>query len=214
MKVLLQTHRARSGKLQFRVVSTDSLEKYILRHRGRAFRKDSPLHLTERIRQAARRLVGIPRRSGKEWKVVALERSENSQLQGSKKWIRREYAPDRGKILLGLVKANAIVNELASAEEVKENSNENKPKINGRMLQDIPQWEGRFWWDATGRVRTGRNRRRIAYSGITADDCLGTEKYLSGLPRKRFKGGWTDLLRQNQDTIDVLSARRNKEFGL
>jgi hypothetical protein len=233
MKVLATTHRVKLKKVskpKFRCISTDTIENYVLRHRGNMFKKDLPLHLRERIRQAARRLVGIPGRSGDVWQVVALERNSDAEVKGNKKWVRRLYAPDRGKIILGLVEADVFrkdMKELSPVEaglESKSLEQEmSERKIDGRILQDVPQWAGRFWWDDSGRIRPAKDRRRTRYSGIigrrsTGDDLLGTkwaEKQSLNLKHVKFKGaGWSDLLRQNKDVIDALTAQRNKDFGL
>ena len=231
MKVLLNTHRVRSKKFRFRSISTDSIEDYILRHRGGMFKTDLPLHLRERIRQAARRLVAIPGRSGKVWQVIALEKNTNPEVEGGKKWARMLHPPDRGKIILGLVKADVVrkdMKEVSLAEaEGEPNTIEQEMaerKINGRVLQDVPEWEGRFWWDEAGKLRPAEDRRRSRYSGIIAhresmgDDLLGTkwaEKQRLHLYNMKLKGkGWTDLLRRNKKIIDVLTAQRNKDFGL
>jgi len=198
------------------------------------FKTDLPLHLTERIRQAARRLVGIPGRSGKVWQVVSLEKNT---VKGDKKWIRRSYAPDRGKIILGLVPADEFrkdMKELSLAEAGLEEESTSKSlekqeilsrKIDGRILQDVPQWTGRFFLDDAGRVRpiTERDRRRTRYlmaerNSSMGDDLLGTkwaEKQRLKLRDVKFKrSGWTDLLRQNKRAVDMLTAQRNKDFGL
>ena len=235
MKVLGKTHRVHlknvgKKKKKFRCISTDAIEEYILRHRGRMFRKDLPLHLRERIRQAARRLVGIPGRSGKLWQVIALERNTNPEVEGGKKWIRLLYAPDRGKIILGLEEADVFrkdMKELSLAEAGLESKSLEQEmsdrKIDGRILRDVPQWAGRYWWDNAGRIRQADQRRRTRHSGIIAqrnagDDLLGTkwaENQRFNLQSVKFKGtGWTDLLRQNKKVVDILTAQRNKDFGL
>jgi hypothetical protein len=232
MKVLMKTHRVRSKKkIWFRSISTDSIEEYILRHRGGVFKADLPLHLRERIRQAARRLVAIPGRSGNAWQAIAFEKNTNPEVEGGKKWIRMLYPPDRGNIMLGLVKADDFrrdMKELSLAEAKGESKTIEQEmagrKINGRVLQDIPEWEGRYWWDEAGKVRPMDHKRRSTYSGILehreskGDDLLGTkwaEKQRLNLYNTKFKRtGWTDLLQQNKKVIDALTAQRNKDFGL
>lgn len=221
MKVLKNTHQVRKKreKIRFRVISTDSIEEYVLRRRGEMFKGDLPLHLTERIRQAARRLVGIPGRSGNEWQVIALEKVEG-------KWVRRNYAPDRGKIMLGLVRADnsrTNVKEISLSEARLERSEEKETHVvNGHVLKEPAEWEGKYWWDAAGKVRPSSDTRRPQQGGQIQP--VPREKILDGtwakaqrlsLRRSNYKGtGWTELLRQNQKTIDLLTAQRNKDYGL
>lgn len=203
LKVLKRTHRCSGGRrLRFRVISTDSLENYILRHRGRSFRRDLPLHLTERIRQAARRLVGIPGRAGTEWKVIALEKNEGPGFGDDKIWIRRDYAPDRGDIMLGLVKADEGEMETKESSDAETNREKHSTRrtVNGHMLQTVPEWEGRYSWDPAGRLRATSATRTVRTQR--------TEK------QQVRPQGWEYLLKRNEKTIEMLTARRHKEFGL
>ena len=231
MRVLYQTHRINSGKFRFRSISTDGIEDYILRHRGKVFGNDLPLNLRERIRQAARRLIGIPGRSGKDWQVVALQKNTNPEVENGEKWIRSSYPPDQGNIVLGLVKVEVskrVMKELSLAEakgEIKSIEQQiAERKIYGKVLQDVPEWKGRFWWDETGKIRPIEDTRRKRYPGIIekrrwGDDLLGTKwaatKQRLNLYNRKSKGsGWSELLRQNQNVVDALTAQRNKDFGL
>jgi hypothetical protein len=220
MKVLKNTHHVRKKreKIRFRAISTDSIEGYVLRRRGGMFREDLPLHLRERIRQAARRLVGIPGRSGSEWQVIALEKVEG-------RWVRQIYAPGRGNIMLGLVKADPSrmdMKEISLSEAGLENSEETKTQvINGHVLKEPPEWESKYWWDAAGKVRPSSDTRRPQRGQsqpVPRDKILdGTWAQTQRLSLRRSKHkakGWTELLRQNQRTIDHLTAQRNKDYGL
>jgi hypothetical protein len=233
MHVLKRTHRAnRKDKvLMFRCISTDSIEKYTYRHRGGMFRGDIPLHLTERIRQAARRLVGIPGRSGKEWQAIALEAVPEAKGKLENRWTRRVYAPDRGNIMLGLVKADPFQHEgmkeltpeeAGLKEEVTE---EGVINIAGHILRDLPEWKGRYWWDESGKIRPASDTRRpgrhqlvLQQQRMTGDALLDGEwaqtQALKLQRSKNKEAAWANLLRQNQKTIDMLTSQRNKAFGL
>ena len=217
MKLLKNTHRVyrKNQKIQFRVISTDSIEKYILQHRGRAFRADLPSHFTERIRQAVRRLVGIPGRSGERWQVIAFERNTNPEAEGHQKWIRIPYAPDRGRILVGLIRREpgfALTQEATSVEKQWTDR-----KINGRRLQDRPEWKGRFWMDEAGKVRPASDTRRPRFSvlGHSSDPkWVNEQSILAKLPYMKKGAGWASLLGRNKDIVKSLTAQLNKDFGL
>jgi hypothetical protein len=233
MHVLKRTHRAnrKDEVLMFRCISTDSIEKYTYRHRGGMFRGDIPLHLTERIRQAARRLVGIPGRSGKEWQAIALEAVPEAKGKLENRWTRRVYAPDRGNIMLGLVKADPFqhegMKELTPEEAgLKEQvTEEGVINIAGHALRDLPEWKGRYWWDESGKIRPASDTRRpgrhqlvLQQQRMTGDALLDGEwaqtQALKLQRSKNKEAAWANLLRQNQKTIDMLTSQRNKAFGL
>jgi hypothetical protein len=229
MEVLKKIHRVKSGKLLFRCISTDGIVEYVLRHRGKVFRGDIPLHLHERVRQAARRLVAIPGRSGNQWQVVAYEKDLNPEVRGPPKLIRLRYASDRGNIFLGLVKADDSQQHqtaVMTADSGQTKSSEQEiegHKIEGRVLQDAPEWNGRYYWDEAGKLRPNDGRRRLRHTGLIAtrvkgDDLLGTkwaEKQKIDLKGIKFRSaGWTDLLRRNKKAVDALAAQWNKDFGL
>jgi hypothetical protein len=221
MKVLKKTHRvkqSKDGKIKFRCISTDSIEKYILKHRGRMFRGDIPLHLTERIRQAARRLVAIPGRSGTAWQAIALEPSKVDR----DKWVQRVFAPDRGEIMLGLGRADACLGDMnvstdARVEKDMMQEKENHTMVDERVLKDVPEWEGRYWMDESGKVRPATDKREPLYERMSKDQLHGKWErgHQSSVGRSKAKrNGWSEIVRQNKATIDMLSAQRNKEFGL
>lgn len=240
MAVLKTTHvigkGKMKGKIKFRWISTDSIEKYILRHRGKAFRlHDKPLHLTERIRQAARRLVAIPGRGGKELQAIALEENTNQkEIEAGKKWIRQMYAPNRGNIMLGLINADTTLVRDNMTEVKSFDAPSKKPsvgqeitsgKVNGRVLQDPPEWKGRFWYDESGRIRSSRDKRRPQYSGIVTRrpgdqmpeplDLTTNKIYKWESKTKGFKGtSWKQLLSENRNVVNQLTSQRNKAFGL
>lgn len=229
MEVLEKTHHVKNGKSLFRCISSDSIVEYVLRHRGNAFRKDVPLHLHERIRQAARRLVAIPGRSGDKWQVVAYERDPSPEFQGRGKWIRLSYAPDRGNIFLSLMKTEdhqQLKTDATTADSGRFKSFEQEGvehKIEGRVLQDAPEWKGRYYWDEAGKLRLHDGRRRLKHTELTAmrvkgDDLLGTkwaEKQKMNSKGIKFRSaGWTDLLRRNKKVVEALTAQWNKNFGL
>jgi hypothetical protein len=229
MKVLERRHRVKSEKFPFRYTSTDSIVEYILRHRGKSFGGDIPLHLHERVRQAARRLVAIPGRSGKKWQVAAYEKDPNPEVRGPGNWIRLSYAPDRGNFVLGLVKADdSQQNETevitSNPEQMKLFDQEiARHKIEGRVLQDAPEWKGKYYWDEAGKLRPNDGQRKSRYAELVAarvkgDDLLGTkwaEKQKNDLKGIKFKNtGWTDLLRRNKKAVEALTAQWNKDFGL
>ena len=223
--------------MKFRWISTDSIENYVLRHHGVAFRlRDRPLLLTERIRQAARRLVAIPGRAGKTWQAIALEENTNQkEVKAGKKWVRRIYAPNRGNIMLGLVKADtSLVRE--NMTEVEDFDAPNKKtsslaqemlvrKIDGRVLQNVPEWKGRFWLDDSGRIRSSWDKRRPLLGRIvtrrqgeqTVDplDATTAKIHRWESATKAIKGSsWKSLLAENKNVIDQLTSKRIRTFGL
>ena len=233
MKVLKKTHRVnrKDGKLIFRYVSTDRIENFVYRHHGRMFGDDIPLHLSERIRQAARRLVGIPGRSGKEWQAIALDAIPGAKGALENRYVRRTYAPERGNILLGLVKADPFqhpgMRELSPEDAglAETTMEEGIVRVGDRILRDLPEWQGQYWWDESGKIRpasdTRRSRRHLHLpqrQGMTGDQLLdGKWAWEQSLKLQRLKKnetGWANLLRQNRQIIDILTKQRNKEFGL
>ena len=234
MEVLKKAHEVEREQetLTFQVTLSDTIDDYIMRHRGGMFRGDIPLHLTERIRQAARRLVGIPGRSGDKWQAIALEEIPDKESKEGKTWVRRRYAPDRGQIMLGLIRAEAIgtdVKELTADEGgLYTDSADDKlkeRKINGVVLKEPPEWGGRWWLDAAGKIhpvtdtrRAGRNRiisQQDVPRGRTLLDGEWAATQSIKLKQHRKRGiGWSDLLNQNKEAIDTLTSQRNKAIGL
>jgi hypothetical protein len=222
MKVLINTHQvkqSKDGKIKFRCISTDSIEKDIVRSRDRTFRDDTPpRHLTERIRQAARRLVAIPGRSGTAWQAIALEPSKVDK----DKWVQRGFAPDRGEIILGLATADACLRDMnvstyARVEKDMKQEKENHTMVDERALKDVPEWEGRYWMDESGKVRPASDKSRPWYERMSKDQLDGKweGRQQSSVGRSKVKrNGWREIIRQNKATVDKLSAQRNKEFGL
>lgn len=217
IEVLEMDYTSNMGnKIRFQSVSTNTVEKYLFQHYAKAF-KHPPLHLTERIRQAARRLVGIPGLSGKKWRVVALEPSSEPEVDGVTKWIRRDVAPDRGNILLDLIEADQASELITPAAEPREGKslgagiNPFRRKIDGQVLVDRLEWQGRYRLDDAGQVRPIKEK-----GGPIGDDLLENRPFRDhGLLENRFKKrGWERLLKQNKKVIDILMVERNKEFGL
>jgi hypothetical protein len=233
MRVLKKAHgvNRKDAKLELRCVSTDIIEDFVYRHHGKMFGDDIPLHLSERIRQAARRLVGIPGRSGKEWQAIALDAVPGAEGPMENRYVRRTYAPDRGNILLGLVRADPFqhqsMKELTPEEAglVKPTMEEGVVRVGDRILKDLPEWEGQYWWDETGKIRPASDTRRPRSNlhvpqrqGTTGDQLLdgkwAREQSLKLERSKKKEAGWANLLRQNRQTIDLLAKQRNEEFGL
>ena len=236
MEFLKKSYVLGKGKTRFQWISTDSIEGYITQNPMPAFRLPAtPLYLAERIRQAARRLVAIPGRGGDKWQVIALEENRNEkEVDAGKKWVRRIYAPDRGNIILGLVKVDASLlrddmREVTSFDE----PNEKVPspaqevaelKIDEQVLENIPEWKGRFWLDEAGRIRSSRDKRPECNKLVTpsqgqdvADPVdLKTIKRQKGeFKPRRFAGkSWKDLLTENKKVVDELTLQRIKSFGL
>lgn len=239
MEYLKKTHEVEKEqeKLKFHVVPSDTIEDYIMKDRDQMFRDHIPRHLTERIRQAARRLVGIPGRSGDQWQVIALEEIPDNESEAGKTWVRRVYAPDRGQIMLGLVRADNFrldIKELTpeeaglSGESTDHNTKERK--INGVVVKDLPEWGGRWWLDDAGKIhpitdtRRARRDRGVPQQNAPQQFASGGRTLLGGkwAENQRIKlqqhltrsPGWSDLLSQNKKTIDILTYRRNKDLGL
>lgn len=237
MQVLEETHSAAKDSVKVRWISTDSIEKYVIRNRGKAFRlPDRPLYLTERIRQAARRLVAIPGRGGKTWQAIALEENTNKkQVKAGKEWVRRMYAPNRGNIVLGLVKADtSLIRENMTEVESFDAPKKKAPLlaqemavriIDGRILQNLPEWNGRYWLDDSGRIRSSWAKRRPRYGRIVTRrpgeqevdplDATTAKKHRWEFTTKVSKGSsWKDLLAQNKNVVDRLTSQRIRTFGL
>ena len=237
MQALEETHSAGKDSMKVQWISTDSIEKYVIRNRGKAFRlPDRPLYLTERIRQAARRLVAIPGRGGKTWQAIALEENTNKkEVKAGKEWVRRIYAPNRGNIVLGLVKADtSLIRENMMEVESFDVPKKKAPllaqemavrKIDGRILQNLPEWNGRFWLDDSGRIRSSWDKRRPRYGRIVTQrpgehavdplDATTAKTHRREFTTKASKGNsWNDLLAQNKNVIDRLTSQRIRTFGL
>jgi hypothetical protein len=219
------------------VIPSDTIEEYILKNQDHMFRSNIPRHITERIRQAARRLVGIPGRSGDQWLAIALEEIPDKESEDGKIWVRRVHAPDRGQIMLGLVRADKFkldIQELTLEEAgLSGESSDNNAKerqIHGVVLKDLPEWGGRWWLDQAGKIHpvtdTRRARRDRGFSQQNArEETTPSGRTLLGgkwAEKQRIKlqqhltrsPGWSDLLNQNKKTIDTLTYRRNKDLGL
>jgi hypothetical protein len=237
MQVLEETHSAGKDSVKVRWISTDSIEKYVIRNRGKAFRlPDRPLYLTERIRQAARRLVAIPGRGGKTWQAIALEENTNQkQVKAGKQWVRRMYAPNRGNIVLGLVKADtSLIRENMMEVESFDAPKKKAPLlaqemavriIDGRILQNLPEWKGRYWLDDSGRIRSSWDKRRPRYGRMATQrpgeqevgplDAATAKMHRWQFTTKPSKGSsWKDLLAQNKSVVDRLTSQRIRRFGL
>ncbi len=225
MQALKEIHGIEKDQDQLKfgvvLVSTESIEDYVMKHRDGVFGSAIPRHLTERIRQAARRLVGIPGRGGDIWQAIALEEIPNEENEGENKWVRRRYAPDRGQFMLGLMRKdteNMPITEFSSEEQ-------RLRKINGVLLKEPPEWGERWWWDDAGKIRPATDTRR-AQRALTVphEDALDTYILLNAQRAEKQRArqrqqskkskGWSALLSENQETIEALTAQRMKELGL
>jgi len=216
----------------FQVVSSDTIEEHVFRAQEKMFTHGKPLHLTERIRQAARRLVGIPGRGGDQWQAVALEEITDEESEEGKTWVRRVYAPARGQIMLGLAKAESfgmdfkeLTLDEAGLEGDAADNHTDERKINGVVLKEPPEWGGNWRLDDAGRVRQVTDTKPAPTARVVSREAApGGEDLLGGkwaktqrtkLQRHLEKGvGWSKLLKQNQDIIDTLASERDKELGL
>ena len=224
MQALKEIHgiEKHQDQLKFGVVlvSTERIEDYVLKHRDGMFGKEIPRHLTERIRQAARRLVGIPGRRGDTWQAIALEEIPDEESEGEKKWVRRKHAPDRGQFMLGLMRKDT------ETIPITESSSEEQGlrKINGVLLKEPPAWGERWWWDDAGKIRpatdTRRAQRALTVPHEDAVDTyilLNTQRVEKQRARQRQHSkkskGWSALLSENHETIEALTAQRMKEIG-
>lgn len=225
MQALKEIHGVEKDQEQLKfgvvLVSTESMEDYVIKHRDGMFGGEIPRHLTERIRQAARRLVGIPGRGGDTWQAIALEEIPDEEIEGEKKWVRRRYAPDRGQFMLGLMRKETETMEITefSSEE------QGLRKINGVLLKEPPEWGERWWWDDAGKIRPATDTRRARRAlTVPQEDALDTDILLKGQwaekqrVRQRQKSkkskGWSALLSENKEIIEALTAQRIKELSL
>jgi hypothetical protein len=164
-------------------VSTERIEEYVMKHQDGMFGGTIPRLLTERIRQAARRLVGIPDRGGDTWQVIALEEIQDEESGGEMKWVRRRYAPDRGSFTLGLMRKGTETMEITEVSKCAQQDTTipHEDILDGEILLN-----GR--WAEKQRATLRQQRKK--------------------------KKGWSDLLSQNKETIEALTAQRNNELGL
>jgi hypothetical protein len=187
MQALKEIHGVKKEEedLKFGIVfvSTDRIEDYVMKHQGEMFGGTIPRHLTERIRQAARRLVGIPDRGGDTWQVIALEEIQDEESGGEMKWVRRRYAPDRGSFTLGLMRKGTETMEITEVSKCAQQDTTipHEDILDGEILLN-----GR--WAEKQRATLRQQRKK--------------------------KKGWSDLLSQNKETIEALTAQRNNELGL
>jgi len=220
--------------------STDIIEAVIRRDKEGMWGVAEPRHLIERIRQAARRLVGIPGRSGEKWRVLAMEQVSGGDTENPV-WKQLRFAPDRGPIFLRLVKADDPQIDVEFSEEVNESTprvNESDQGFRRNAMKELPEWKGRFWLDVSGRLRSlaVEERRRAARLHALEAKRKEREEIKKRAPERRLAGPfysmqgrhrqrdweymkarkvkWAKLLEENKDTIDILAAERNKEFGL
>ena len=222
----------RRRTLKYRVVSTDKIQEYIMRHHGNHFQKGMPLMFTERIRQAARRLVALPERSekvGKGWQAVAITKRSDAK-PGEDKWVQIPLAPDRGNIMLRLIKhqkeekKDEAKKMVTVAEKIQ--THLNRPRtINGRELVNLPEWKGKYSFDEAGRIWGMRRKTREGRDGLVVqgqeDGRLGgswAQIQQTKLQKKQMSGvrsaGWQDLLTQNKEIIDILTKERNAIIGV
>jgi hypothetical protein len=220
------------GTLQHREISTDQVQAYIMKHHGKHFQHGMPLMFMERIRAAARRLVALPERSkkvGKGWQAIAIT-ERTTPNPGEDKWEQIPLAPDRGNIMLRLikhqkeskneepVKVSAAVVQRIRAHLVR------RKTINGKELVDLPEWQGKYWFDEAGRIHGIQQKERLkkGHALVVHEegrlDGVWTEIQRAKLEKRRrnrmASPGWTDLLNQNQDIIDQLTKERNAILGL
>jgi hypothetical protein len=235
MEVLKRTHgvEKEQERLDLRVVPSDTIEKDVVRTWEGSFKGRIQWHLTERIRQAARRLVGIPGRGGDKWQVIALEEAPDEKSEDGKTWVRRVYAPARGQIMLGLVRAGETLGtdikeptpEEAGLENDSDDNNTKERKINGIVLKEPPEWGGRWWLDDAGKVHQATDTKRPQRDRtVWQQDTAGTSTLLGGkwadnqrtkLRRHPKKAtGWSNLLSENKKTIDTLASERIKQLRL
>jgi len=232
-----QVYRKKKPSFVFRVVPSDSIEDYIVRRAGR-FQKCRPLHLTERVRRAARRLVGIPGRSGKRYQVVAFTKSKDPNAKGPQKFLLRLYAPDRGNILLGLRKMKDYKVERAT---ILAEQNVLQKEVIGRRLQDAPGWKRKWYWDRSGRIRPSSDQRAKwefnetdATTGLAGDPFLTTDwkkKEIEAREKTRMelrryyrdlqpplvgtpRPSWKHLLESNKPEIDRLAKQMWRDLGI
>ena len=217
-----------NGTFKCREISTDKIQEYIMRHHGKHFQKGMPLMFTERIRQAARRLIALPERSekvGKGWHAVAITKRSDAK-PGEDKWVQIPLAPDRGNIMLRLIKYQGDEKkDLAADSTEKIQSHLNRPRtINGKELVDLPEWNGRYWFDEAGRIwgikrKTGEGRNGWVVQGQEEGRLGGSWAQVqhAKLEKKQLSGmrsaGWQDLLTQNKEIIDILTKERNVIIG-
>src|SRR5271167_2196389 len=86
------------------------------------------------------------------------------------------YAPNRGNVVLGLVKADtSLIRENMKEVEIFDAPKKKAPLlaqemvvciIDGRILQNLPEWQGRYWLDDSGRIRSSWDKRRPQYGRI------------------------------------------------
>jgi hypothetical protein len=235
MEVLKRTHgvEKEQERLDLRVINSDTIEKDVVRTLEGSFRGRIQWHLTERIRQAARRLVGIPGRGGDKWQVISLDEILDEKCEDGKTWMRRVYAPARGQIMLGLLPAGETlgtdIKEPTPEEEGLEHESDDdstkERKINGIVLKEPPEWGGRWWLDDAGKVHQATNTKRPQRDPtVWQQDTAGTSTLLGGKwaenqrtkLRQRLKKatGWSNLLSENKKTIDTLASERIKQLGL
>ena len=217
------------GTFRGREVSTDKIQEYIMRHHGKHFQKGMPLMFTERIRQAARRLIALPERSekvGKGWQAIAITKRLDAK-PGEDKWVQIPLAPDRGNIMLRLIKPQREEKkDSAAATTERIQTHLNRPRtINGKELVDPPEWNGRYWFDEAGRIwgirkKTGEGRNGWVVQG-QEDGRLGgswAQVQRAKLEKRQLSGmrsaGWQDLLTQNKGIIDILTKERNTILGV
>jgi hypothetical protein len=243
MQVLYETHRidqatkkvVEGGSLQPGEVSTDMIQDFIMRHHGKHFQKGMPLMFTERIRQAARRLVALPERSkkvGKGWQAIAITKYSKAK-PGKDKWVQIPLAPDRGNIMLRLIKhlkeekteMDPVAVSTMSMERIRTHL-QRRQTINGKELVDRRQWKGKYWFDEAGRIRRKAEKKSKQKAGNLVfqgsyDGRLGglwSERQRAELEEKRIigrsAGGWEDLIKQNMHVIDILTEERNKIIGV
>ena len=98
-------------------------------------------------------------------------------------------------------------------------------KIDGRVLQNVPEWKGRFWLDDSGRIRSSWDKRRPLLGRIvtrrqgeqTVDplDATTAKIHRWESATKAVKGSsWKNLLAENKNVIDQLTSKRIRTFGL
>ena len=98
-------------------------------------------------------------------------------------------------------------------------------KIDGRILQNLPEWNGRFWLDDSGRIRSSWDKRRPRYGRIVTQrpgehavdplDATTAKRHRWEFTTKASKGNsWKDLLAQNKSVVDRLTSQRIRTFGL
>jgi hypothetical protein len=209
MEYLKQRLQVHFGEPLRRIVSTDNIEKYIIAQRGWTEARDFPDHFTERVRQAARRLVAIPYLSGEDWQVIAFNEIKDEENEGKSKWVQRKFAPERGVIFLSLVKLFE-----KNVKELEPGPAEPTPvdyKVHGVELTDKPEWNGRYYVDPSGSVHPivqFWNERKID----TAEQRHAVID--RSLPFTRRPDIWDRLLKEQRKKVEAIMAQRVKDYGL